>query len=170
MDTTDEKFMRLAIKEAVKAWRRDEVPVGAALISESGEILARGHNRTITHYDPSAHAEIIALRRACLKIRNYRLLKTTLYVTAEPCPMCMGALVHARVARVVFGTYDLKWGAAGSLYNFADDGRLNHAIEITAGVCQKDCQKLIKKFFREKRSGKGAINVKCCDNRNPVGR
>lgn len=152
MNETDETYMRLAIREAEKAWGRDEVPVGAALISGSGEVLATGHNRTISYCDPTAHAEIIALRQACDKIQNYRLLNTTVYVTVEPCVMCMGALVHARVARVVFGARDAKWGAAGSLYDFAHDARLNHAIEITSGVCETECKELIQGFFFQKRA------------------
>ena len=152
MNEMDETYMRLAIREAEKAWGRDEVPVGAVLVSESGEVFATGHNLTISHCDPTAHAEIIALRQACDKIQNYRLLNTTLYVTLEPCVMCMGALVHARVSRVVFGAWDAKWGAAGSLYDFAHDTRLNHAIEITSGVCEADCKELIRSFFFQKRA------------------
>ncbi len=117
-------YMRLALQEAKKAGQFDEVPVGAVLVSEAGELLAAARNRTIELCDPTAHAEVIALREAAGKTRNYRLLNTTLYVTIEPCPMCMGALVHARVARLVFGAKDPKWGAAGSLYNVAQDRRL----------------------------------------------
>jgi len=143
--------MNLAINEAKKAGQKDEVPVGAVLVSGSGDILSQSHNQVITFADPTAHAEIWALREAAIKVSNYRLLSTTLYVTIEPCVMCMGAIVHARVARVVFGTNDLKWGAAGSLYNFADDTRLNHRPEIISGVCRDECRKLIQDFFRSKR-------------------
>ena len=145
------KFMELALKEAEKAGRKDEVPIGTVLVDESENILALAHNQPISLADPTAHAEILALRMACRKVMNYRLLKTTLYVTVEPCMMCMGAIVHARVARVVFGTMDPRWGAAGSLYNFADDRRLNHRPEIIAGVYEAECRALIQEFFRAKR-------------------
>ncbi len=145
------KFMKLALKQAKKAGQKSEVPIGSILVSESGEILSASHNQTISLADPTAHAEIITLRKAAQKILNYRLLSTTLYVTIEPCIMCMGAIVHARVSRVVFGAHDPKWGAAGSLYNFADDTRLNHRPEIIQGICEDECRTLIQDFFREKR-------------------
>ncbi len=151
MKEDDIKFMKLAIKEAKKAGQKDEVPIGAVLVDGSGEILSASHNQTISLADPTAHAEIMALRKAAQKIVNYRLLSTTLYVTIEPCIMCMGAIVHARVARVVFGAQDLKWGAAGSLYNFANDTRLNHQPEIIHGVCEDECRTLVQEFFRSKR-------------------
>lgn len=143
--------MKLALKEAKKAGQKAEVPVGAVLVAETGNILSLSHNQAITLADPTAHAEILALREAAQKTLNYRLLSTTLYVTIEPCIMCMGAIVHARVERVVFGAKDLKWGAAGSLYNFAEDIRLNHQPEITHGICQDECRTLIQEFFRSKR-------------------
>jgi tRNA(adenine34) deaminase len=152
MTEYDIKFMKLAIEEAKKAGQKAEVPVGAVLVGESGDILSLSHNQVITLADPTAHAEILVLRKAAQKILNYRLLGTTLYVTVEPCMMCMGAIVHARVARVVFGTEDRKWGAAGSLYNFAEDVRLNHQPEIIQGVCQDECRKLMQEFFRSKRT------------------
>ena len=143
--------MKLAIKEAKKAGQKAEVPVGAVLVAETGDILSLSHNQAITLADPTAHAEIMALRKAAKRILNYRLLGTTLYVTIEPCMMCMGAIVHARVTRVVFGAQDLKWGAAGSLYNFAEDVRLNHRPEIIHGVCQDECRALVQDFFRIRR-------------------
>jgi len=146
------KFMNLALLEAKKAGQIDEVPVGALLVSENGDILAAAHNQTIKKNDPTAHAEILVLREAAEKCKNYRLLNTILYVTVEPCIMCMGALIHARVARIVFGTPDLKWGGVGSLYNLADDSRLNHQIEILKGVCEDDCRSLMQEFFRAKRA------------------
>ena len=145
------EFMKLAIKEAKKAGQKAEVPVGAVLVAESGDILSLSHNQVITLADPTAHAEISALRKAGKKVLNYRLLGTTLYVTIEPCIMCMGAIVHARVARVVFGAQDFKWGASGSLYNFAEDVRLNHRPKIIHGVCQDECRALMHEFFRSKR-------------------
>ena len=143
--------MELALQEAKKAEQIGEVPVGAILVSENEEILAAAHNLTIQLVDPTAHAEILALRKAALEINNYRLLNTTLYVTVEPCIMCMGAIVHARISRVVFGATDPKWGAAGSLYNYAEDDRLNHRVELTTGVCAEDCRRLMQDFFRAKR-------------------
>ena len=152
MTEYDIKFMKLAINEAKKAGQKAEVPVGAVLVAESGDILSLSHNQVITLADPTAHAEILVLRKAAQKVLNYRLLGATLYVTIEPCIMCMGAIVHARVARVVFGAEDLKWGAAGSLYNFTEDVRLNHQPEIIQGVCQDECRELMQKFFRTKRT------------------
>jgi tRNA(adenine34) deaminase len=148
---THQFYMQLALDEAKKAGQKGEVPIGAILVAKDGEILAAAYNSTISFSDPSAHAEILALRKAGGKISNYRLLNTTLYVTTEPCIMCMGAIVHARLKRVVFGTYDSKWGAAGSLYNFADDRRLNHRTDIISGVLEEECRALIQDFFRTKR-------------------
>ncbi len=144
-------FMQMALDEAKKADLKKEVPVGAVLVEKSGEILSFGHNQTISHTDPTAHAEILSLRAAAQKILNYRLLNTTLYVTIEPCIMCMGAIIHARVSRIVFGASDLKWGAAGSLYDLSTDTRLNHRPEIISGVCLDECRALIQKFFSAKR-------------------
>ena len=144
--------MKIALADANNAGQIGEVPVGAILVSENGDILSAAHNQTIKLADPTAHAEILALRKAALEINNYRLLNTTLYVTVEPCIMCMGAIVHARISRVVFGATDPKWGAAGSLYNFAADDRLNHRVEITTGVCAEDCRRLMQDFFRAKRN------------------
>jgi tRNA(adenine34) deaminase len=145
------EFMKVALAEAQKAGHKDEVPVGAVLVSENDELLSAAHNQMINCKDPTAHAEILALREAAHKIGNYRLLNTTLYVTVEPCPMCMGAIIHARVARVVFGTRDPKWGAAGSLYNFAEDHRFNHRPKIIEGICEDECKKLMQDFFSSKR-------------------
>ncbi len=146
------ELMKLALNEAKKAGQKDEVPVGAVLVAESGDILSATHNLSISLADPTAHAEILALREAAKKTFNYRLLNTTLYVTIEPCIMCMGAIIHARVARIVFGASDPKWGAAGSLYDLANDTRLNHRTEIIHGVCQNECRRLIQDFFRTRRN------------------
>ena len=151
MHTKHIELMKKALDEADKARKKGEVPIGAVLVADSHQVLAAEHNRTITLNDPTAHAEILALRSAAAKIGNYRLLNTTLYVTVEPCPMCMGAAIHARVSRVVFGTRDPKWGAVGSLFNFADDHRFNHQPEVIEGVCEADCKKLMQDFFRQKR-------------------
>ena len=147
----DFSFMDLALKEALKAQDEGEVPVGAILVDAQNRILARGRNRTIGRCDPSAHAEMTVLRKAARKVGNYRLLSTTLYVTIEPCLMCMGAIVHARVARVVFGAHDPKWGAAGSLYDFAQDNRLNHHPQVVAGVRSEICRELMRRFFQSRR-------------------
>lgn len=145
-------YMTAALKEARKAGAKDEVPVGAVLVADDGGILAKAHNLTIHDCDPSAHAEILALRKASRKLKNYRLLNTTLYVTIEPCVMCMGAIIHARVARLVFGAADPKWGAAGSLFNLAADRRLNHQMEIVMGVLDGECREIIQDFFKSKRT------------------
>ncbi|MBE9544277.1 MAG: tRNA adenosine(34) deaminase TadA [Proteobacteria bacterium] len=151
MNLSHEKYMKLALIEAKKAGQMGEVPIGAILVSENGAILSATHNRTIDLVDPTAHAEILALREAALIANNYRLLNTTLYVTVEPCIMCMGAIVHGRISKVVFGAADPKWGAAGSLYHFAEDERLNHRVAITKGVCEQECRSLMQEFFRAKR-------------------
>jgi tRNA(adenine34) deaminase len=147
-------FMRIAIQEARKAEKKGEVPVGAVLVDSEGHILSGSHNQPIFLSDPTAHAEILVLREAAARIQNYRLLSTVLYVTVEPCVMCMGAMIHARVSTLVFGTKDPKWGAAGSLYNFVQDNRMNHHIHVIDGVCQDTCRQLIQNFFRNKRLNK----------------
>jgi tRNA(adenine34) deaminase len=151
MNTKHREMMEVALNEAEKARKMGEVPIGAVLVSDKEEVLASGHNLVITLNDATAHAEILTLRSASAKIGNYRLLNTVLYVTVEPCPMCMGAVIHARVSRVIFGTRDPKWGAAGSLYNFATDRRFNHQPEVIGGICQSECAHLMQTFFRERR-------------------
>jgi tRNA(adenine34) deaminase len=151
MNTRHDAWMKIALQEAVKAKEKQEIPIGAVLVAENDELLTAAHNQTIASRDPTAHAEILALRRAADKVDNYRLLNTTLYVTVEPCPMCMGAVIHARVARIVFGTRDPKWGAAGSLYDFAADRRLNHQPQVVEGVLENECKQLMQDFFRDKR-------------------
>jgi tRNA(adenine34) deaminase len=151
MITDHTEFMGLALQEARKAEQWDEVPIGAVLIDSQGEILCAAHNRTVGLTDPTAHAEINVLREAAQKVMNYRLVNTSLYVTIEPCIMCMGAIINARVSRVVFGAPDPKWGGAGSLYNFAGDSRLNHHPEIISGICEQECRLIIQEFFSKKR-------------------
>jgi len=146
-----EHYMQLAIEQADKAEQMEEVPVGAVIVDSEGNILASAHNQIISRSDPTAHAEIQVLRKAAAKLGNYRLLRTTLYATVEPCVMCMGAIVHARVKCVVFGASDPKWGAAGSLYNFCEDTRLNHQPQIIGGICAEECRAMLQRFFRERR-------------------
>ncbi|BBO66874.1 tRNA-specific adenosine deaminase [Desulfosarcina alkanivorans] len=151
MDQTHEHFMQMAIDQALAGARMEEVPVGAVIVDADGQVIARDHNRTVSSCDPTAHAEINVLRAAGRRIQNYRLLSTTLYVTVEPCAMCMGAIVHARVKTVVFGAFDPKWGAAGSLYDLGQDIRLNHQVEIIQGIYRDRCRALMQSFFRDRR-------------------
>lgn len=147
----DEKFVRIAIASAQRALALDEVPIGACLIDDSGEVLAVGFNRTITDSDPTAHAEIVALRTAAAKIGNYRLTGTTIYSTIEPCVMCAGALVNARVKRLVYGAADERFGAVETLFRLCDNDALNHRLEIASGVLADDCRALMQDFFRKRR-------------------
>ena len=143
--------MREALQEAGKARTEGEVPVGAIVTGHSLEIFARDHNRCISLNDPTAHAEILALRQAS-KIRdNYRLNETTIFVTIEPCPMCMGAIINARVERLVFGAFDPKFGAAGSIYNLPDDEKLHHKIKVITGIMEEECRQIIQGFFKKRR-------------------
>ncbi len=151
MVTDDCTYMRLALSEAEKAGQCGEVPVGAVLVAPDGTVLAAAGNRTIRFNDPSGHAEMIAIRQAAARVGNYRLVGTTLYSTIEPCIMCAGAAIHARIARIVFGAADPKWGAAGSMYDFCGDSRLNHCIHVTTGVMADACRALIQDFFRARR-------------------
>lgn len=145
--------MREAIKEAKDGWLNGEVPVGALLINQSDEILAKDHNRCISLNDPTAHAEILVIRQAAKRLINYRLNGVTIIVTIEPCPMCMGAIMNARLGVLVFGAFDPKIGAAGSIYNFSDDERLNHRIKVIPCIMEQECRDLMQDFFRERRHG-----------------
>jgi tRNA(Arg) A34 adenosine deaminase TadA len=151
MRDSDHKYMQLAIAEAVKAGQIEEVPIGAVLVDASGQVVARAHNETICRKDPSAHAEILAIRAACEKIDNYRLTGMRMYSTIEPCLMCMGAIIHARLIEVVYGARDPKWGAAGSLYDLSTDPRLNHQLRIVAGVDAAKCADMLTAFFANRR-------------------
>jgi len=144
-------LMNIAIEEARIALEEGEVPVGAVVASADGSILSKAHNMPIALNDPTAHAEIVALRRAAKALRNYRTPGVTLVVTIEPCPMCMGAALHCRVGRLVYGAADPKMGAAGSLYDLSSDNRLNHKIEVVSGILESECRSLIQDFFRAKR-------------------
>ncbi len=148
--SSHEYWMQRAIAEAGKARSRDEVPIGCVIVRDN-RIIARGHNLRESSQDPSAHAEMIAIRKAARKLSSWRLLDTTLYVTLEPCTMCMGAIILARIPRVVFGCLDPKGGAAGSLYDLSNDPRLNHRVELLAGVLERDCSSLLSGFFAELR-------------------
>lgn len=147
---TDQQFMRHAIQLAKQAELQCEVPVGAVLVLDN-EIISEGQNCPISSCDPSAHAEIVALRKAADKIQNYRLLNTTLYVTLEPCLMCVGAIIHARVKRVVFGAFDLKAGAVSSVFHMQDDVLLNHRVQYHGGLMAEECGSLLTEFFRARR-------------------
>jgi tRNA(adenine34) deaminase len=142
--------MRAALAEAELAAGANEIPVGAVVMA-NGETIANGHNRSITDNDPSAHAEIIALRNAALAQSNYRLSGATLYVTLEPCVMCVGAIVQARIERLVFGAYDDKAGALGSATDLSDSRALNHRVEINGGLLAEESATLLKNFFRSRR-------------------
>ncbi|MFT5172530.1 MAG: tRNA(adenine34) deaminase [Gammaproteobacteria bacterium] len=147
----DLRWMRQALALAQRAACAGEVPVGAVLVRD-GQLLAEGYNRPIGDCDPSAHAEIVTLRAGAAAMANYRLIGTTLYVTMEPCAMCAGAIVHARVARVVYGAADQKWGACGSVFNLFEPGRLNHDVDLVGGVLGADSVQLLQAFFRARRS------------------
>ena len=147
----DDHWMDIALSEARKAGSLHEVPVGAVIVDSGGNLLAAASNRTITACDPTAHAEIIAIREAAAKVGNYRLVGATAYSTVEPCAMCAGALVNARVGRLVFGTADERFGAVVTQYQLCDSPRLNHRLEITAGIRADECRALIQAFFRERR-------------------
>ena len=148
----DENFMRQALALADRAQREDnEIPVGALVVDAVGNIIAEGWNRNIADHDPSAHAEIVAMRRAGQVLRNYRLVGCTLYVTLEPCAMCAMAVVHSRVARVVFGAFDPKTGAAGSVFDLLTDARHNHRVDVLGGVLGKEAGSKLTAYFRAKR-------------------
>jgi tRNA(adenine34) deaminase len=142
----DERFMDLALAEAEKAQMAGEVPVGAVIVSD-GVVIASGFNQPIGLKDATAHAEITAIREACLKQGNYRLSNTTMYCTVEPCMMCAGAMIHARLGRLVFGTSDRKAGSAGSIYNVLTDPRLNHRVDVVSGIREGECAGLLRDFF-----------------------
>lgn len=147
----NQRFMQIAYDEAVLAAERGEVPIGAVLVDSHGIILAQNGNRTIECSDPSAHAEILVLRAAGQSCANYRLTGTTLYVTLEPCIMCMGALIHARVSHLVFAVNDPKTGAVASQYQVGSDGKLNHALSFESGPMAEECSQLLRDFFKERR-------------------
>ena len=146
--------MRQALQQAQRAAHCDEVPVGAVLVGKLGELIACGHNQPIMTLDPTAHAEIVAIREAAKQLQNYRLPGTTLYVTLEPCAMCVGALVQARVSRIVFGALEPKTGAIQSAHRFFESAQFNHYPQILGGVLEAECSDLISRFFQLKRQAK----------------
>ena len=146
----DERFMREALRQAQRGYREGEVPIGAIVVHK-GESIARAHNRPLHLSDPSAHAEILALRRAGRKLGNYRLPECTLYVTIEPCAMCVGAIVQARIQRLVVGAMDPKAGACGSVLAILNNRKLNHQVEFDSGTLQADCAAILRQFFHERR-------------------
>ena len=147
--------MAAALREAAKASEAGEVPIGA-VIAHGQRVIAKAHNQRESLRDPTAHAEIIALTQAAAFFDNWRLLDTTLYVTLEPCPMCAGAIVLARVKRLVFGADDPKAGACGTLYDIVRDARLNHQVEVTGGVCLDECATVLQQFFQARRQARGS--------------
>jgi len=151
MQGTHEQWMRMAMEGAKRAVDKGEVPVGACIVDPAGELLAIASNLTITNSDPTAHAEMIALREAGAKIGNYRLIGATAYSTIEPCAMCAGALVNARVARLVFGAHDERFGAVETHFGLCTSEVLNHRIEVVSGVLAGECRELMQQFFREMR-------------------
>lgn len=151
MTEVDEFWMQKALDAAKKAGNADEVPIGACIVDNTGKLLAAAGNLTISKSDPTAHAEILVLRKAAKKTGNYRLIDTTVYTTVEPCAMCAGALVNARVKRLVYGAKDERFGAVETLFRICDSSSLNHRMEIESGVLADECRALMQDFFRAKR-------------------
>lgn len=143
-------YMRAALEEAQKAFEKGEVPIGAVLVKE-GAVIARAHNLKEERKDPTAHAEILVIQEASRILNSWRLSGTTLYVTVEPCPMCAGALIQARVGKLVFGARDVKSGVCGSLYNLVQDNRFNHCLEIEEGILKDSCAEIMQRFFKSRR-------------------
>ena len=146
----DEKYMKIALQEAEKACQRGEVPIGALLV-KGDRALARNHNRCIELNDPTAHAEILVLREGGRALGNYRLNNTVMYVTAEPCPMCISAMMHGRISRLVFGTKEPKFGAVESKFELLKKGGFNHQMEVDQGILEKECAEILRLFFKERR-------------------
>ena len=150
MDNNIETFMKEAIKEAIKAYKKDEVPVGCVIVLNN-QIIARAFNRREELQDATAHAEILCIKKACKKLGSFRLVDCEMYVTLEPCPMCAGAVINSRISKVYFGAYDNKGGCCETLYNLPGDKRFNHNATTQGGIMEKECGNLLKKFFSAKR-------------------
>lgn len=148
-----EKYMGLALKEALKAEKKDEVPIGAIIVLD-GKIIAKGYNQTENTQIATKHAEIVAIEKACKKLKSWRLDGAEIYVTLEPCPMCAGAIVNARIKKVYFGAYELKSGSAVSKFNVLSESGLNHKVEFEGGVLKDECSNLLKSYFKRKRAQK----------------
>lgn len=148
---TDEKYMQIALKEAEAAFLQGEIPVGAVIVCRN-EVIASAHNLKEDRHDPTAHAELLAIQAACDYLGRWRLSDCTMYVTLEPCPMCAGALVQSRIRRLVYGAYDVKAGAAGSVIDLLDHPRLNHQVFVTSGVLDRECQDILQRFFENLRN------------------
>jgi tRNA(adenine34) deaminase len=146
----DERYMRMALEQAKRAGQKGEIPVGAILL-KGDQVIAKDHNRCIELSDPTAHAEILVLRKGGEILRNYRLNETVMYVTAEPCPMCVSAMVHGRISRLVFGTSEPKFGAVESKFRLLNHKGLNHKVEVDRGILEKECTEILGAFFRERR-------------------
>lgn len=153
--TDDEKFMKAAMREAKKAWKLDEVPIGCVIVYE-GKIIARGYNRRNTDKNTLSHAELNAIRKASKKLGDWRLEGCTIYITLEPCQMCSGAIVQARITRAVIGSMNAKAGCAGSVLNILEMPEFNHQVDVTRGVLQEECSAMLSEFFRELRAKKKA--------------
>lgn len=147
------KFMKEALKEAQKSYKKEEIPVGAIIVKD-GKIIARGHNLKETKTDPTKHAEIIAIQKACKKLQTWRLTGCTMYLTLEPCSMCAGSLIQSRLDKVVIGTMDEKTGACGSVLNLLADYKFNHIVQIETGIMQEECKTILQQFFKELRARK----------------
>ena len=147
------KFMKEALKEAQKSYKKEEIPVGAIIVKD-GKIIARGHNLKETKTDSTKHAEIIAIQKACKKLQTWRLTGCTMYVTLEPCSMCAGSLIQSRLDKVVIGTMDEKTGACGSVLNLLADYKFNHIVQIETGIMQEECKTILQQFFKELRAKK----------------
>lgn len=154
--TDDEKFMKAAMREAKKAWKLDEVPIGCVIVYE-GKIIARGYNRRNTDKNTLSHAELNAIRKASKKLGDWRLEGCTIYITLEPCQMCSGAIVQARITRAVIGSLNAKAGCAGSVLNILEMPEFNHQVDVTRGVLQEECSEMLSEFFRELRAKKKAL-------------
>ncbi len=155
VDPSDAHYMAVALREAQRALDEGEVPVGAVVVAASGAVIGKAHNQRETLRDPTAHAEILALTQAAEALGTWRLTDATMYVTLEPCPMCAGALVNARMGRLVFGARDPKAGACGSVYDIVRDARLNHRVPVVEGVLAEECGEILRTFFRTRRAKPG---------------
>jgi tRNA(adenine34) deaminase len=160
----DEKYMRMALREAELAARSGEVPVGAVLV-KGDRVIAGDHNQCIKRSDPTAHAEVLVLRKAGEVLRNYRLSDTVMYVTTEPCPMCISAMIHARISRLVFGTLEPKFGAVESRFKLLREKGLNHPLEVTRGILENECTEILKSFFKNRRDSKKRVRRMKCNRR-----